>query len=209
MSARPTVSRNYTQRFWEFFIFGLVFVALFLFWLIIRAGLVIGYLTGVLAGICFTAAWFHWPWRARTANVAEIPIVVATEPAKAVEATPEVVPVQQAAQSEPVIPQTVTPVKEEVSTGSAGEPSGEKTDSEAAVGLPAIVLHDLDADKELEIEAYCIKCRHRRMMHNPTLVKMKNGHHALRGVCTVCGTGMFRIVSHKQEVEWAPQQHLE
>lgn len=42
-------------------------------------------------------------------------------------------------------------------------------------------------------EAYCVKCRKKRDMKNPKNVTLKNGKPAVKGVCPVCGTGMFRI----------------
>jgi hypothetical protein len=41
--------------------------------------------------------------------------------------------------------------------------------------------------------AYCMKCRTKREMRNPTRVTLKNGRPATRGVCPVCGTKVFRI----------------
>lgn len=42
-------------------------------------------------------------------------------------------------------------------------------------------------------EAYCVKCRAKRTMNNPTKITMKNGKPAVKGTCPKCGTGMFRI----------------
>jgi len=44
------------------------------------------------------------------------------------------------------------------------------------------------------IEAYCVKCRAKREIRNPTAVTLKNGRPAIRGTCPRCGTKMFRIV---------------
>jgi hypothetical protein len=44
-----------------------------------------------------------------------------------------------------------------------------------------------------DMEAYCLKCRTQREMQNPTPVTMKNGKPATKGVCPVCGTGMYKI----------------
>ena len=41
--------------------------------------------------------------------------------------------------------------------------------------------------------AYCMKCRKKREMKNPVAIKMKNGKPATKGLCTVCGTKMYRI----------------
>ena len=43
------------------------------------------------------------------------------------------------------------------------------------------------------MEAYCVKCRTKRKMENTKTVTMKNGKPATQGVCSVCGTKMFRI----------------
>jgi hypothetical protein len=43
------------------------------------------------------------------------------------------------------------------------------------------------------MQAYCFKCRAKREMKNPEKVVLKNGRPAVRGVCSVCGTKVFRI----------------
>jgi len=42
-------------------------------------------------------------------------------------------------------------------------------------------------------QMYCVKCRAKRDVENPTKVTMKNGKPAMKGKCPVCGTSMFRI----------------
>ncbi len=42
-------------------------------------------------------------------------------------------------------------------------------------------------------EAYCVKCKAKRMMKDEKPVTMKNGRKALKGTCPTCGTGMFKI----------------
>lgn len=42
-------------------------------------------------------------------------------------------------------------------------------------------------------EAYCMKCKTKRRMLNPTEVTMKNGRRALRGTCEICGASINRI----------------
>ena len=42
-------------------------------------------------------------------------------------------------------------------------------------------------------QAYCVKCKAKREMTNEQQVTMKNGKPAVKGVCPVCGTGMYRI----------------
>lgn len=43
------------------------------------------------------------------------------------------------------------------------------------------------------VEAYCVKCKAKKVMKNDQDVTLKNGRPAVRGVCPDCGTGMFRI----------------
>ncbi len=43
------------------------------------------------------------------------------------------------------------------------------------------------------MQAYCLKCRVKREMKNVRSVTMKNGRPATQGVCSVCGTKMYRI----------------
>lgn len=49
---------------------------------------------------------------------------------------------------------------------------------------------------EDKITGYCVKCRDKagREMKDVQKVTMKNGRKAAKGVCTVCGTGMYRIL---------------
>ncbi|MDO8511865.1 MAG: DUF5679 domain-containing protein [bacterium] len=43
------------------------------------------------------------------------------------------------------------------------------------------------------MEAYCVKCKAKQEIKNAEPVTLKNGKPATKGVCPVCGTGMFRI----------------
>ena len=43
------------------------------------------------------------------------------------------------------------------------------------------------------MEAYCVKCKTKREMLNPTPVYTESGTPGTRGVCPVCGTNMFRM----------------
>src|ERR1043165_3889761 len=47
-------------------------------------------------------------------------------------------------------------------------------------------------------EGYCVKCKAKRKISNAQQVKMANGRPALKGVCPVCGTGMFKILPPKE-----------
>ncbi|MBY0370284.1 hypothetical protein K2X33_06325 [bacterium] len=43
--------------------------------------------------------------------------------------------------------------------------------------------------------AYCVKCRKKTTMKNTQEVKMKNGRPAMKGNCSECGTGVYKILS--------------
>jgi Zn finger protein HypA/HybF involved in hydrogenase expression len=43
------------------------------------------------------------------------------------------------------------------------------------------------------VEAYCVKCKAKRIMRSPKKITMKNGRPARKGTCPECGSGMFRI----------------
>jgi len=43
-------------------------------------------------------------------------------------------------------------------------------------------------------EARCMKCKKQVEIKDPQDVTMKNGLKAVKGVCPVCGTKVFRIV---------------
>lgn len=47
-----------------------------------------------------------------------------------------------------------------------------------------------------KIIGYCVKCRIKpgREMKDVQIVKMKSGASAARGKCSVCGTGMYKIL---------------
>jgi hypothetical protein len=42
--------------------------------------------------------------------------------------------------------------------------------------------------------AYCMKCKKKQEMVKTEPVTMKNGRKALKGKCSVCGTGMYKIL---------------
>ncbi|HJU78876.1 MAG TPA: DUF5679 domain-containing protein [Nitrososphaeraceae archaeon] len=45
----------------------------------------------------------------------------------------------------------------------------------------------------LATEGYCVKCKAKRQMKGESQVVMKNGRPATKGICSVCGTKMFKI----------------
>ncbi|WP_165248525.1 DUF5679 domain-containing protein [Adlercreutzia sp. ZJ141] len=46
-------------------------------------------------------------------------------------------------------------------------------------------------------EAYCVKCKAKKVMQNPREEKMKNGKPILKGMCPDCGTTICRIGATK------------
>ena len=46
---------------------------------------------------------------------------------------------------------------------------------------------------DYRMQMYCVKCRAKRDANNVEEVTMKNGKKASKGVCSVCGTGMYKI----------------
>ena len=47
-------------------------------------------------------------------------------------------------------------------------------------------------------EAYCVKCKKKTEMKDPKEVTMKNGRHAMKGTCSVCGTTVQSFLSEKK-----------
>ena len=43
------------------------------------------------------------------------------------------------------------------------------------------------------MKGYCMKCKKSVEMDNAKAVKMKNGRDAVKGICSICGTKMFKI----------------
>jgi len=44
------------------------------------------------------------------------------------------------------------------------------------------------------MEGYCVKCKSKKEISGANEVTMKNGRKAMKGKCSSCGTGMFRIM---------------
>lgn len=45
-----------------------------------------------------------------------------------------------------------------------------------------------------KIIGYCVKCKEKREMLNVEKVEIKPGRPAAKGKCSVCGTGMYKIL---------------
>jgi len=46
-------------------------------------------------------------------------------------------------------------------------------------------------------KGYCVKCKAKTDMKDEQKVTMKNGRAAVKGKCTKCGTGMYKILGMK------------
>lgn len=47
---------------------------------------------------------------------------------------------------------------------------------------------------EVKYEAYCLRCKEKRIVKNPELVLMKTGMKSIKGICPKCGCKMFKIL---------------
>lgn len=46
--------------------------------------------------------------------------------------------------------------------------------------------------------AYCVKCKAKTEMKDEEKVTMKNGRPAMKGKCSKCGTGVYKILPMKK-----------
>ncbi|HEX2980722.1 MAG TPA: DUF5679 domain-containing protein [Anaerolineaceae bacterium] len=46
---------------------------------------------------------------------------------------------------------------------------------------------------------YCVKCKTKREIVDAERVTMKTGRPAIRGKCSVCGTGMYKILPKEEK----------
>ena len=46
-------------------------------------------------------------------------------------------------------------------------------------------------------KGYCVKCKSKKDMKDEQKVTMKNGRSAMKGKCSSCGTGMYKILGNK------------
>lgn len=50
-----------------------------------------------------------------------------------------------------------------------------------------------------KVIGYCVKCKTKREMKDVKEVEIKPGRPAAKGTCTVCGTGMYKILPSKKK----------
>ena len=61
-----------------------------------------------------------------------------------------------------------------------------------------MVVHPKEEVEAVAEMAYCVKCRAKTEMSDVAEVTMKNGRRALKGKCSKCGTGMYKILPSKK-----------
>ncbi len=47
---------------------------------------------------------------------------------------------------------------------------------------------------EEKYEAYCFRCKAKRVVKNPEIVTMKTGMKSVKGICSVCGGNVYKIL---------------
>ena len=47
---------------------------------------------------------------------------------------------------------------------------------------------------DIQYEAYCFKCKAKKIVQNPEIAKMKTGMNTVRGTCPDCGGKMYKIL---------------
>jgi len=50
----------------------------------------------------------------------------------------------------------------------------------------------------MAVEAYCVKCKAKKVMVDAKEEKMKNGRPMMKGKCPTCGTVMCKILPSKK-----------
>lgn len=50
-----------------------------------------------------------------------------------------------------------------------------------------------------EYQARCMRCREQRTIKNPQIITTKNNRKAVKGICPVCSTVMFRFLPNEAE----------
>ncbi len=66
-----------------------------------------------------------------------------------------------------------------------------------ALDLRANIVYNFTNLKEVRLMAeigYCVKCKAKKDMKDTQKVTMKNKRQAMKGKCTTCGTGMYKII---------------
>jgi pimeloyl-ACP methyl ester carboxylesterase len=98
-------------------------------------------------------------------------------------------------------PAEVLEPEQETAEASNGAPTPATEPEQEAAGTPQVSpTPDAKAeqsvareDSDEQLLAYCVKCKMKTVMLDPQPVTMKNGRAAIKGTCSICGSGQFRI----------------
>ncbi len=70
-----------------------------------------------------------------------------------------------------------------------------QNDDEDVITGQAQAEENETVNEQPDIEAYCFKCKQKRVMQEARRITTKNGRNAMEGSCPVCGTRLFRFVA--------------
>ncbi len=115
------------------------------------------------------------------------PAPAQSPPAQQPQITPE--PIAASSESTPPIAASEADVASG-SVDSAPEPIVEGSSTNNA-------NNDTMPTEGVELEAYCMRCRTRRMISAAIPATTTNGRHGMRGSCTTCGAKVFTFVKEK------------
>jgi uncharacterized protein DUF5679 len=100
----------------------------------------------------------------------------------------------------PTVATNVEPEPPTVATNVESEPPTVATNVEPE--LPTVVTKVKAESGVLAtdtIEAYCVKCRQRRVIEGAKKITTQRGRRAMEGTCPICGTKIFRFIAREKE----------
>ena len=54
---------------------------------------------------------------------------------------------------------------------------------------------------EENYEAFCLRCKEKRQISNPEIVTLKTGMNSVKGTCSVCGVGVYKILPKNKKTK--------
>lgn len=75
------------------------------------------------------------------------------------------------------------------------EPKAEEVKSKPKTRKTNTTKKSKTKSKGFKLKGYCVKCKDKTEIIEGKTEKMKNGRPAHKGKCSVCGTGMYKILS--------------
>jgi len=91
------------------------------------------------------------------------------------------------------------PVQVESEAPAPSQPSDTLIQEEQAQPEDVPAEGTVNVPEAESIEAYCVKCRQKRVMLEAKQIITKKGRSAMSGVCPICGTQLFRFISNGKE----------